>query len=246
MATRPLRTAQGVRVTRPFDIVHIGYRKTGSSWFQQRLYPRVKSHRYIADCDEIKRTLVQPHDCASLVRHYDQVFGRGNVHVFAFEAFKENLRVFVAEFAERLGLELDLAEIQYGAANVAFRHRTVVLARLINRASYGAVTDKSYIPPSRGYRGIERFLMRFDTSWLGGRKLSSRETLGAEVVAFIEQFYAPSNRALAQRTGLPLARYGYPDASGHLHTALPLAAGADRRNPHDAEQEPIPTARTAA
>ena len=34
-------------------IVHIGYHKTGTTWFQKRFYPRVTSHRYIeAQLDE--------------------------------------------------------------------------------------------------------------------------------------------------------------------------------------------------
>lgn len=50
--------------------------------------------------------------------------------------------------------------------------------------------------------------VRFD-AW-AGRKLSSRELLGPETVAFIEQFYAQGNRVLAAETGLALAEYGYP------------------------------------
>ena len=31
----------------PSDIVHIGYHKTASTWFQKRFYPCVRSHRYV-------------------------------------------------------------------------------------------------------------------------------------------------------------------------------------------------------
>lgn len=38
-------------------IVHIGYHKTGTTWFQKRFYPRVTSHRYI-DRERVRRAFI--------------------------------------------------------------------------------------------------------------------------------------------------------------------------------------------
>lgn len=39
-------------------IVHIGYHKTGTTWFQKRFYPRVTSHRYI-DRERVRRAFIE-------------------------------------------------------------------------------------------------------------------------------------------------------------------------------------------
>ena len=41
----------------PFPIIHIGVHKTASSWFQASVYPRVTSHRYLADRRLVREVL---------------------------------------------------------------------------------------------------------------------------------------------------------------------------------------------
>ncbi len=40
-------------------VIHIGYHKTGSSWFQKQLFPRVRNARFVARA-EIRRSLLLP------------------------------------------------------------------------------------------------------------------------------------------------------------------------------------------
>ena len=40
-------------------VIHIGYHKTGSSWFQQQLFPRVRNARFVARA-EVRRSLLLP------------------------------------------------------------------------------------------------------------------------------------------------------------------------------------------
>ena len=41
----------------PAPIIHIGAHKTASSWFQASVYPRVTSHRYLADRRHVRAVL---------------------------------------------------------------------------------------------------------------------------------------------------------------------------------------------
>ena len=41
-------------------IVHIGYHKTATTWFQERFYPRVTSHRFVAPA-QVRESLLNPH-----------------------------------------------------------------------------------------------------------------------------------------------------------------------------------------
>ena len=307
----------------PASIVHIGYHKTASTWFQRRFYPRVQSHRYLHDRDAIRFALVNPHAFAfdasaararlgidggapvivceenlsgsfetgghmgalskehaarihallpqarivifvrhqvdiiasayaqyvkrggthrperflfpgryrkgpwrdpgkkplfafehftyvGLIAHYRALFGTDNVHVFAYEDFRRDRREFLAAYAHTLSLTVNLDEIDLKSANTSFRHRTLALARTLYLLTYRGVADKRCLVPTRHYRRLRTLLDRFEASRFAGRTLSSHELLGPEIVAFIEQFYAQSNRDLAAATGLPLAAYAYP------------------------------------
>lgn len=314
-------------MTDAVDVVHVGYHKTASTWFQHRFYPHVRSHRYVSDRDLVKEVLVGPHAFAfdariararlgleaggpvivceenlsgsfetgghqgalskelavrvheilprarivifvrhqvdiiasayaqyvkrggthpprhfvfpgqyrrgpwrdpgkkplfafehfsyvGLIGHYRKLFGADRVHVFAYEDFRADPREFLAAYARTLGLAVDLDEVNFRSANTAFRHRTLRLARALYHLTYRGVADKRCLVPTRHYRTLRTLLDRFDASRWAGRKLSSREILGPEIVAFIEQFYAHGNRVLAAETGLPLAAHDYPGMAG--------------------------------
>ncbi|MFB4205562.1 hypothetical protein KBTX_03492 [wastewater metagenome] len=304
------------------SIVHAGYHKTASTWFQRRFYPAVTSHRYIPR-DEVLDALVLPHAFAfsperaqaalgldgagpvalceeeisgsfetaghqgamskeiaerlsrvlprarivlfirhqvdmiasayaqyvkrggtlnaeqflfpasyrkgqwrrpykkplfdfahfsylGLIRHYRALFGSDRVHVFTYEAFRTDPPEFLADYAEQLGLAVDLQALDAGAANSAYRHRTLRLARALNHLTYRSVNDKRYVLPTGRYRYLNELLRRFDRSPLAGRTLTPRELLGDGIVDYIEDYYAADNRALAAETGLALAGWGYP------------------------------------
>jgi hypothetical protein len=329
-------------VSPAFDIVHVGYPKTGSTWFQKCFYPHVVSHRYLGQRRDIDRELVNPHAfafdparaCArlgieggepvivceenlvgdyetgghmgalskenawriastfpratiiifirhqvhiiasayleylrqggnysverflfpgryrrgawrrpvkkplfafeyfryvDLIEHYRHIFGPERVKVFAFEAFSENPRAFIEDYAQQLGLVADFEAIEYGTVNAAFRHRTIALARFLYLFTYWGVADKFCLLPSRHYRMLRRLIKCFDSSRLAGRKLSLRAVLRPQTVAFIEEYYASSNRALAAQTGLPLAAYGYPGIRPEPQT---LTSGAPGMTAH--------------
>ena len=303
-------------------IVHIGYHKTATTWFQERFYPTVVSHRYLP-CKKVREALVHPHAFAfdaqmaherleleyglppilceeelsgsfytgghmgalskelaervwrvmpqaqivvfirhqvdiiaaayaqyvkqggtygpthflfpgrhhkgpwrmpykmplfafehfaylGLIRHYRALFGPERVHVFAYEALRQDPRGFLADYAQRLNLQVDWQRLDLSATNSSYRHRTLQLARIFNHLTYRNVAYKRYLLSISSYRYLERLIGWFDTTPMAGHKLAARDLLGSEIVAHIEQFYADSNRMLAAETGLPLAAYHYP------------------------------------
>lgn len=145
-----------------------------------------------------------------LLRHYRALFGDENVHVFAYESFREDASAFLAGYTAQLGMKLDLGQVEFGALNSSYRHRTLHLARILHHLTYrNDVIDKSCTVPLLRFKRLQRQLDRFNASRFAGRMLSARELLGSDIVAFIQEHFAESNRQLADETGLPLAAYGY-------------------------------------
>ncbi len=306
-------------------IVHIGYHKTGTTWFQEQFYPRVASHRYVdrtafrADllnahafafdpekvclqvrpeearppilCDEnlsgsfrtgglmgamakemaerIHRSLPEARvvvfirnqvdmaaasyaqylkkggtfgprrylfparyhkganrqsfkrplfsldhfDYRGLIRHYWRMFGPERVYVYPYEAFSKAPYAFMAQFTADLGLEVDSDPLDFAPANAAFRHRTLALARFLNLFTYKWDADKRQVLPLLPSKALNPLLEGFNRTPLAGHRLSPEALLGADVVAFIEDYFAEPNRELAIETGLPLAEYAYPGAT---------------------------------
>ncbi|MCO6441861.1 MAG: hypothetical protein J5I81_12445 [Nitrococcus mobilis] len=149
-----------------------------------------------------------------LIRHYRALFGVENVHVFAYESFRRDARAFLADYIAQMGVALDLDRVDFDSLNASYRHRTLRLARLLHHISYrGDVVDRCSGIPIFRFKSLMRQLERFNATRLAGRVLSSRELLGSDIVAFIQEYFAESNRRLADETGLPLAAYGYPGAT---------------------------------
>lgn len=150
-------------------------------------------------------------DYAALVGHYEALFGRERVHVFAYEEFREDPRGFLRRFGETLDLAVGRESPSTAPANVSYGARVLRLARLLNRLTAYNVADKRCIVdllPS--HRPIKRVLSALNRTPLAGRAPDARTLLGDAVAADVEARYAAGNRRLAERYRLPLARYGYP------------------------------------
>lgn len=145
-----------------------------------------------------------------LIRHYRQLFGADNVQIFAFEAFRQDSCGFVIDFARQLELSFNGDGIDFGLVNTSYRQRTLRIARIVNRFTCGNVVDKTCWIASNHHDRVQRGLEQFDRTRLAGRPLSAEALLGQDIVDFIRERYAESNRELARETGLPLGPLGYP------------------------------------
>jgi len=147
----------------------------------------------------------------ALVEHYRDLFGASRVHVFTYEAFREDPRGFLSGFVDRLGLAVDPDRPQLAAENVAYGSRVLQLARWLNRLTAANVADKRcFLDLFRSHKAFKRLMASLNRTPLAGRALDARSLLGEEVVADIDARYAGSNKRLMQMTGLALDRFGYP------------------------------------
>lgn len=149
-------------------------------------------------------------DYAALVRCYDTLFGRENVHVFLYEDFRADPVAFLGAFGKALDLDVEPSGLSGPRENVSWGRRLLPLARLVNRLSARNVADKAYVAnllPDALRRGLLEALNR---PWLAGPPPEAPALLGEPLLAEIRAAFAAGNRRLASERGLPLARHAYP------------------------------------
>lgn len=149
-------------------------------------------------------------DYRGAIAHYARLFGDERVHVFAFEAFRDDPRGFVAGYCRRLRLDVDLDGLDYRPDNEGLGAHALRLGRLLNRFSYRSVLDKHWF-----LRTISNKLRSDPPLWLmrvglGGRRQTALELLGTGLADEVAQRFAAANRELSERWSLPLAELGYP------------------------------------
>jgi hypothetical protein len=177
-------------------------------------------HRYL--CPDAWRKDVRRHpfkypvfsltflDYRGLIQHYRRLFGDSRVHVFAFESFRAEPRSFVAAFVQRLGIDVDLARLDYRPSNEGLSSNALKAARILNYLTYRSVLDKQWIGPLISNKVRSNLPLWLSRSALGGQQQSASNLLGAGLTAEIAAQFAAPNHELAQQTGLPLAALGYP------------------------------------
>jgi hypothetical protein len=146
-----------------------------------------------------------------LIRHYRDLFGAERVHVFAYEAFRRDRAAFLADFTQRLGLEVDLADVPVEASkNRSYGMATLEIVRALNLFTNRTVLDKRYLLHIPGWYGLVRGIGEALNALPFGKPPSARRLLGRQGTDWIAQRYWKSNVELAALTGLDLAAYGYP------------------------------------
>lgn len=150
-------------------------------------------------------------DYHALLSLYRELFGVERVHVFLYEEFSRDNRAFLDRFAERFGLDVDIATVPKSRPNPPYGRFILPMARTLNWLSYRDVLYKKYllhIPLMYKVRGA--LLERMNRLPVLGANVPAARILGGANLVYIRDYYAPSNRRLADVTDLPLAEYGYP------------------------------------
>ncbi len=149
-------------------------------------------------------------DSISLVRHYDQLFGRENVHVFAYEAFMRERDRFLADYSARLGLAGPVPDDAGRKVNSAYRRGLMPVARFLNLFTARSVADKRLLVHVPYWYGVRKWgLALLNQSPIFGRPPSPKRLLGASTTAWIQERFAGTNRALSERLGTDLSALGY-------------------------------------
>jgi hypothetical protein len=144
-----------------------------------------------------------------LLERYAQLFKRSSVYVYCYEEFAEDGPKFIRRFSEEHGLDVDVAQLDFGRANVSLSSRELRILRLLNLLTDRSVPNKRSIANLEGwYRNRWRalgWLQRF----LGGF-VSDDPLIAGELEAAIRSRFEENNRTLGQEWDLPLPRFGYP------------------------------------
>lgn len=164
-------------------------------------------------------------DYDRLVAHYDRLFGRSQVFVFAHEQFARDPDAFLADFCRKLGLTIPKA-LDLNPLNSSYRAALVPVARALNVFSRREVADKTtllHIPYS--FKAREFVLEKLNRLPLFGPVRSPESLLGRETIAWIRQRFAESNRSLQQRMGIDLAALGYSTGTPKRAVERPTRSG---------------------
>ena len=144
-----------------------------------------------------------------LVAHYDALFGRENVFVFALEQFRKEPEKFLEDFCAKLEIERP-PDVANERLNPSFRRGLLPVARAMNRFTRRSVIDKSaiaHIP--YWYQARKKLLKWANRRSVFGRAPSAEQLLGQRTFRWIQQRFRDSNLALGRRMGVDLHGLGY-------------------------------------
>ena len=149
-------------------------------------------------------------DYRGLVEHYDRVFGRERVHVYAYEDLRRDSLKTVETMRRDLGFTLGSLDVSMSRVNRAYRRGLIPVARGLNLLSARGVANKrTLVHLPFGYRGARFILDHLNKVALFGRGAGPKQLIDPPTARWIEQRFAASNRWLAQRTGRDLGALGY-------------------------------------
>jgi len=146
---------------------------------------------------------------AGLVAWYDALFGRENVHVFAYEAFARDRERFLEAYRQSLGLETEPLPPS-PRVNASYGRGLIPVARAMNLFTARSVADKrTLVHLPYWYPLRKRILEGLAASPLFGRPPSPAALFGGDAVAWLRGAFAADNARLAARMGVDLSAFGY-------------------------------------
>lgn len=178
-------------------------------------------HRYLFPADHLigpnRVTYKQPRFdidffvYSRLIAYYEALFGRENVHLFLFEQFQREGLDFLRGYADQLGLDVAWEEVSLAPRLASYGLPLTLFARFLNLFTARSVLDKNHLIHVPGWYRPRRILLEaLNRSRLFGAPPSPERLLGKPLLDWLERHYAPDNRRIAERHGLPLREYGYP------------------------------------
>jgi hypothetical protein len=147
-----------------------------------------------------------------LVSHYDSLFGRENVHVFAYEELAADRDLFLSRFCQRLALDCP-ANLDNKRYNTGYRAGLIPLARLMNLFTVRGVANKVALLHIPFWYKLRELILEQLNSWpLFGPRVRAEALLGRQTCDWIRQRFWQSNAALSRRIGIDLSELGYATA----------------------------------
>ena len=147
-----------------------------------------------------------------LIRHYRSVFGKDRVHVFLYEDFAAAPQAFARAFAERFALDVPLDRLSYTRRNESLDTGALKLARALGPFTTGTTRDRRLILPLVPHWAHKAGMKVLNKTPLAGRRVTTSELFGNELLIRLHNHYAAENRELAREIDIDLKARGYPVA----------------------------------
>ena len=181
---------------------YLQYVRTGGTRsLRQFLFPYQHERIYRRRWYKKPMLTLEHFDYQHLLRHYRQLFGAANVHVFCYEAFAADRLAFVSNFAAQFGLDVDAGQLNYSVRNESLGMITLQLARML-----GPLTILPIIPkwlPKASFKVLNK-------TPLAGPRVTNQRLFGERLGSELWAYFATGNQALVEELGLPLPEFGYP------------------------------------
>jgi hypothetical protein len=147
-----------------------------------------------------------------LIAHYDELFGRENVHVVLYEDFARDRAGTLARMGVTLGLRLgEDRPTRAGAVNASYRRGLMPMVRAANLLTRRSVANKRTLLHIPYWYPARKWLFeRLNRLALFGARPSADRMLGPRLYSWIRERFSASNHRLAERLGRDLESLGYP------------------------------------
>jgi len=190
---------------------YLQYVRTGGTRSLRRfLFPYEKDLVYAARWYKKPMLTLDHFAYQHLIRHYREIFGRSNVHVFCYEAFAADPAGFISDFAARFDLRYPADRLSFARRNESLGMISLQLARCLGPFTRWENPNRLKLLPVFPRWIPKAGLKALNLTPLGGPRLSNHRLFGNRLCRQLQERFAEDNSALIKEVDLPLMEYGYP------------------------------------
>ena len=185
--------------------IYSSYLKKGGSYTIQELF----SEKFTSDGKFFSFEYLK-YD--KLIKMYQEQFGKDKVHVYVYEEFLESNDTFLKDYIHLFGLDIDLNDLSFVKSNEKLRKGLISLVRATNSfIKNGAKPKYNFFNIPITYSIINDHIDKLNQFKIWGKKLDSKNMLGDELTAFVDEYYKESNHDLINSYDLQsIKRFNYP------------------------------------
>jgi hypothetical protein len=147
-----------------------------------------------------------------IIKLYKNLFGKENVHIFLFEDFIKDPKLFCQNFSKQFDFEINLENLSYNKKNKGLRSGLILLQRFLNCFTANWRYEKYYIIHIPNFHKITFHIIRLLNQFrIFGNSIKIKKLLNKTQYHAVLDYYKESNRKLIEEHGLKdIEKYGYP------------------------------------
>ncbi|UCH15430.1 MAG: hypothetical protein JSV22_05550 [Bacteroidales bacterium] len=155
----------------------------------------------------------------STIQIYQEIFGEENVHVYLFEDFRLNPRLFIERFCKRYNFQINIDKLNFSRKNKKLSGFLLSVKRYSNYLTKkqppwinSAIVKKKYLVHIPFWNGFTQRLFELNNSIDGiGREIQYKDIISERNLKIIKDYFADSNQYLVEKKDLrEIIRYNYP------------------------------------